>query len=567
MRQAPQEGGSFRVLLACGCAPLHLKTFLNAHLQQLLPQRRVEITEGIYGDLAGTLERASSSVLQGIALIIEWSDLDPRLGHRSTGRWSLAGTKDTLQVTVAALERIAALIAKIPVEVRIALSLPTLPFPPLFTTPGWQTSEIENEFDRQIALFSAEITRRRNLALMNQRRLAEDPSFAARFDLKSELLVGFPYSMEYTDALASISAGLIAHSAPKKGIITDLDGTMWDGIVGEIGPESVSWDFSRHHHLHALYQNLLSSLAEQGVLLGVASKNDATVVEKAFERSDLLLRPESIFPFEVHWQAKSSSVDRILKTWNIAADSVIFVDDSPLELAEVAARHPGIHCLQFQQADYAAGLAMLREIRDLCGKERISEEDGLRLNSIRQGAEFRRMTENGETPPESFLKQVGATIVFDFSPSPEDSRVLELVNKTNQFNLNGLRRAAADWQQQNERADNVVAVIGYEDKFGPLGKIAVLQGHRNGAALHLDTWVMSCRAFSRHVEHQCLRVLFDRFQMDEIVFDYKPTAKNGPLREFFEGILGQAPEGKVSLKLAEFEAHCPTLFHKVISTT
>jgi len=373
--------------------------------------------------------------------------------------------------------------------------------------------------------------------------------------------------MEYTDALASISAGLIAHSAPKKGIITDLDGTMWDGIVGEIGPESVSWDFSRHHHLHALYQNLLSSLAEQGVLLGVASKNDATVVEKAFERSDLLLRPESIFPFEVHWQAKSSSVDRILKTWNIAADSVIFVDDSPLELAEVAARHPGIHCLQFQQADYAAGLAMLREIRDLCGKERISEEDGLRLNSIRQGAEFRRMTENGETPPESFLKQVGATIVFDFSPSPEDSRVLELVNKTNQFNLNGLRRAAADWQQQNERADNVVAVIGYEDKFGPLGKIAVLQGHRNGAALHLDTWVMSCRAFSRHVEHQCLRVLFDRFQMDEIVFDYKPTAKNGPLREFFEGILGQAPEGKVSLKLAEFEAHCPTLFHKVISTT
>ena len=106
--------------------------------------------------------------------------------------------------------------------------------------------------------------------------------------------------------------------------------------------------------------------------MAVASKNDPAVVEKAFERKDLLLRPEQVFPIEVHWNAKSGSVGRILETWNIAADSVIFVDDSPMELAEVAAAHPGIECVLFPKDDYNACLEMLRRLRDRCGKERVS---------------------------------------------------------------------------------------------------------------------------------------------------------------------------------------------------
>src|ERR1035441_1363048 len=97
----------------------------------------------------------------------------------------------------------------------------------------------------------------------------------------------------------------------------------------------------------------------------------------------MLLRTESVFPFEVHWQAKSGSVLRILDTWNIAADSVIFVDDSPMELAEVSAVHPGITGIRFPKDDYAAGLRMLQEIRDLCAREWISQEDLLRADSIR----------------------------------------------------------------------------------------------------------------------------------------------------------------------------------------
>jgi FkbH-like protein len=499
--------------------------------------------------------------MQAIALMVEWSDLDARLGFRSAGRWTGPGAVDIANVMEASLNRLGQAISRLAPETRVALSMPTLPLPPLFHTAGWQASELEILWDRLLASFSGSVAKRSALALVNARRLAEDSPASTRFDLKSELLVGFPYSVGHADVLAGACARLIAPPSAKKGIITDLDDTLWKGIVGDVGPEGVSWDLSLHYHLHALYQNLLSSLSEQGVLVGVASKNDAATVEKTFQRSDILLRPESVFPFEVHWQAKSSSVQRILETWNIGADSVIFVDDSPMELAEVAAAHPAIHCVQFPTGDYPAGMALLRQLRDLCGKERISSEDGLRLESIRQGAEFRRLSEDGNVP-ESFLAQAEAAVTFDFCPSREDSRVLELVNKTNQFNLNGLRRTEADWHGQG--SDGVVAVISYEDKFGPLGKIAVIQGRRDGAHLHVGTWVMSCRAFSRRVEHQCLKVLFERLDVSEIRFDFAPTPKNGPLQDFFAALPGNKVNGTILLTRDEFEARCPALFHRVV---
>jgi FkbH-like protein len=531
-------------------------------LQERLPQRRVSIAEGLYGDLAGTLERSDQS-LHAAAIVLEYSDLDARLGYRSAAKWSLAATSDILKSVAAAFARIAAAIEAMDRGVRISLCLPSLPLPPLFHTAGTQASEAELELNRLLADFASQMARRGNLAVVNPQRLAEEFPPAGRFDLKSDLLIGFPYTVAYADALAAACARLIVPVSPKKGVITDLDDTLWNGIVGEVGPEGISWDLSSHHHLHALYQNLLASLSEQGTLVAVASKNDPEVVKGAFNRSDLLLPADRVFPFEVHWQSKSSSVSRILETWNIGASDVIFVDDSPMELAEVQAAHPGIECIQFPQGDYAAGLAMLRRIRNLCGRERITGEDTLRLDSIRQGAEFRRMAEDGAVS-DGFLEQAQAVVTVDFAPSPDDTRVLDLVNKTNQFNLNGIRRTGADWQAANRMPNAVVAVVSYEDKFGPLGKIGVIQGCRDGDVLHVSTWVMSCRAFSRRVEHQCLRVLFDRFGLTGIKFDFAATPKNGPLREFLAHLLGGEPEGQVNLSRTEFESQCPALFQRLM---
>jgi FkbH-like protein len=130
---------------------------------------------------------------------------------------------------------------------------------------------------------------------------------------------------------------------------------------------------------------------------------------------------------------------------------------------------------------------------------------------------------------------------FDFSKTPLDPRALDLVNKTNQFNLNAKRYAEASWQNYFRNPASFLLVASYTDKFGPLGKIAVVAGRQNGRKLSIDTWVMSCRAFSRRIEYMCLEELFAKFGIDEIELDYVRTDRNSPLREFLGEVLGEAP--------------------------
>ncbi len=558
----PRGARPFAVTLACGFTPLHLRTFLGAYLQQTLPDRRVTVGTGLYGDLAGTLESLSSAPPpDGIVIALEWADLDARLDYRSAGSWRLAAAADIEASARTMLERIAAALLRIPAGPRIAISPPMLPLPPVFHTQGWQASRYELALRAEVLLFAAKAAQDGRVAVINMQRVAEGSPAGARLDLKSNLYTGLPYTIGHADRLASQLAIAIAPPPPKKGIISDLDDTLWNGIVGEVGPDAVTWDLASHSHLHGLYQKLLASLAESGTLIAVASKNDPAVVQKAFERQDLLLRPEQIFPIEVHWQAKSGSVGRILQTWNIAADSVIFVDDSPMELAEVAAAHPGIECVLFPKDDYNACLAMMRHLRDRCGKEHVSADDAVRLDSVRKSAVFREQASGGAAP-ESFLQQVGAVVTFDFGAG-DQPRVLELVNKTNQFNLNGRRYAEADWRKLLAKAGALCLAVNYEDKFGPLGTIAVAMGHQREGRLELASWVMSCRAFARRIEHQTLKMLFETTGVSEIALDFTPTAKNGPLREFFASLLGEDPTSEFRLARAQFDAKCPALYHEV----
>ncbi|MDQ1470874.1 MAG: hypothetical protein QOJ99_2354, partial [Bryobacterales bacterium] len=414
-----------------------------------MPGRRIQVNTGLYGDVAGTLENLDKSA-HAAALVIEWADLDRRLGFREGGRWMPSALADIVATVRVSLKRLEGAIEALTPGFRLAISLPGLPFPPLFHAAGAQTTEAEASLDEAVSHFSATVANRPGVAVVNARRLAEDSPPGGRYDLKSDLLTGLPYTLTHADAVAGALSGLVVPAAPKKGIISDLDDTLWHGLVGEVGPEGVSWDLASHHYLHALYQKLLSSLSEEGVLVGIASKNDPAVVELALRRSDLYLKPDHVFPVEAHWHAKSGSVARILKTWNISADSVVFVDDNAMELAEVAGEHPGIECIQFPGNDYAAGYAMLRKLRDVFGKERLSNDDALRLSSIRSGTEFRAATESGEAS-EVFLQSAQAVIEFDFQPAAGDSRLLELVNKTNQFNLNGARYTEADWLEAISR--------------------------------------------------------------------------------------------------------------------
>jgi FkbH-like protein len=553
------EATAFSTCLACGFTPLHLGTFLSAHLRQLLSTRSISLDTGIYGDLPGNIERAAAVQYDAVAVVIEWQDLDARLGIRSLGGWQI---DDIVDVVVSARKKATILQDRIwhtALRSPLVVCLPSLPLPPAFFTTRAQASEPELELRQMVAELGRSLASKSGVKVMSSQILDERSPLRDRFDPQSEILTGFPYTVSHASALAECLANLILPPTPKKAIIADLDDTLWGGLVGEIGADAVSWHLDDKTHLHGIFQQFLASLASSGSLIGIASKNDPAMIDKVFERRDLLLSKERVFPIVANWSAKSESVRQILNIWNIHPDSVVFVDDNPLEVAEVQAAFPGIEGIVFPKNDIRGFWKLLGDMRDRFGKPSVSEEDSLRLKTIRDSNTFQ---DNLTRPGEDFLKSVNASIAFSSSKRPEDRRSLELINKTNQFNLNGQRITEAEWMQRINDPSTFILSANYTDKFGALGKIAVLLGKKEEDVFQVDNWVMSCRAFSRRIEYAFLKSLFDR-GAKKVVLRYKGTDRNSYLQEFLKAAAGKEPSTEVSISQSEFTAHCPQLFHQV----
>lgn len=563
-RPIPEAASTQEILLECGFTPLHLKTFLAAHLRQCFPKDHIEMRTGLFGDLAGNLERAQPSGRSVVCVVIEWSDLDPRLGIRSLGGWGSREIPDIVESAHRQSERLTQLMKQLADRAPICVSTPTLPLPPIFTTRGGQAHNHECQLREITASLATSLSAYGRVRLVNPQRLEELSPLGRRFDAKAEITSGFPYRLEHASVLAELLAALIQDSPPKKGLITDLDDTLWAGILGDIGVEGISWDMADRAHLHGLYQQFLSSLASAGVLLAVASKNDRALGKRALGRSDLLLSKDSLFPLEIHWRTKSESIRRILETWNVAPVDVIFIDDSPMEVAEVRAAFPQMECVVFPKGSDQAVWDLLKRLRDCFGKVIVSPEDEIRLRSIRAALTLRSSVRERGSASDDFLRDVEATITFHLGTDARDRRAFELINKTNQFNLNGRRFSESEWLSFNQDPSAFLLTASYEDKYGPLGKISVLMGRMNGHKLYVDSWVMSCRAFSRRIEYQCLNYLFEKLDVDEIVFEYEATDRNGPLQDFFAELLGGPTRSPLSVRKDILSAKAPALFHRLV---
>jgi hypothetical protein len=82
----------------------------------------------------------------------------------------------------------------------------------------------------------------------------------------------------------------------------------------------------------------------------------------------------------------------------------------------------------------------------------------------------------------------------------------------------------------------------------------------------IDHWVMSCRAFSRRIEHRCMAWVFDHFEAGEVVLRFISTPRNGPMQEFLATFLGTAPWQSLHIPRALFQERCPALHHSLLET-
>jgi len=565
-RPVAEDASLLKVFLACGFTPLHLETFLTAALSDRSPLESAEVTSGVFGDLAGNVERIQPGSSDLLVVVIEWQDFDPRLGIRSLGGWRVADLADIVNSAERMTGRLEQAIQSAAASLPTYISLPTLPLPPLFATPSQQASSCELRLRQATNRFAASLAEQAGIRIISGQQLDEVSPLANRFDIQSEISSGFPYRLAHASAIAELLAALIRNPPLKKGLVTDLDDTLWSGILGEDGVRGISWHLDQQTHIHGIYQQFVASLASAGVLTAVASKNDLALVEQAFERDDLLIGKKSLYPIEAHWGPKSESVRRILKSWNVAADSVIFIDDSPMELAEVKAAFPEMECLIFPKSDPQVFWQLLRRLRDLFGKSIVSEEDSIRLQSIRAAAALPHSSNGDANSLNCFLQDAQATVSFTFGKQKDDHRAFELINKTNQFNLNGKRLNESSWAAYLDDPATFLTTVSYQDKYGPLGKVAVLLGRLQGTIAKIDYWVMSCRAFSRRIEQQSLNWLFQEFGLQEIQFDYRQTERNKPIHDFLSGIAVRPLDSDARISRALFLEKCPSLFHQIKAT-
>ncbi len=363
----------------------------------------------------------------------------------------------------------------------------------------------------------------------------------ATFDPESDHLARLPYTPTFFAHLGTALARLIhaLKSPPRKVLALDCDNTLWKGGVGEERVAGIA--------ITPPYRALQSfALAKKraGMVLCLASKNVESDVTEVFrERDDMLLRESDLAAMRVNWLPKSENLKSLAAELNLGLDSFVFVDDNPVECAEVEASCPGVLVLRLPvEGDFATFLDNVWPLDHL----RVTDEDRQRTESYRQNRErFRH--QRSATSFAEFLAGLGLRI--DIAPArPEhQARAAQLTQRTNQFNLTTRRRTEGEIAQL--AAEGLECrVVEVADRFGDYGLVGLLIFGVAGSSLVIDT-LLSCRALGRGVEHAMLRELgaIARARgLTQVEAPFVPTKKNLPARLFLDGLatltrLDQAP--------------------------
>ncbi len=463
------------------------------------------------------------------AIVILWR-LEDLLGNalnqaRSDDDQALARITAELEQFIAALQTLRQCYSGV-----LVVSTPPYPSLPSFDTtiPGQSTTGV---------LLHAELLARvirglgsiEGLCLLDLNSVANQIGLESGRDIRKWYLYKQPYSEIMWHAIGDQLSRVIKsrNISPKKVIVLDCDNTLWGGIVGEDGIAGIDLGQDFPGSAFVDFQNQLLELERQGVLLAVASKNNPEDVYEVFDQHDaMVLRRENICIFEVHWRSKSESIASIAEALNLGIDSFVFIDDNPKELAEVAAIHPQVICLQAPEEP--AYLTAVLTNNALFDTAEITDEDLARSKMVR--AELNRKEHTAGVSREDFLDSLELRVTA-FPAQPQHyARVVQLINKTNQFNLTTVRRNRDEFDALVADPNWRIHCIEVEDRFGSYGLVGVAILQRlDEQHFFLDTFLMSCRVLGRDVETAFLDVLVDRSIAEGASFlvgEYRPSRKN-----------------------------------------
>ncbi len=339
----------------------------------------------------------------------------------------------------------------------------------------------------------------------------------------------------YAEHLSRLLGAVLGKS--RRCLILDLDNTVWGGIIGDDGLDGIrvaQGDTEGEAHLEL--QRLALSLRGRGVVLAVSSKNEDATARLPFrEHPEMLLREKHITVFQANWNDKASNIVAIAGELSLGLDAMVFVDDNPAEralvrqtLPEVAVpelpEDPAMYARVLATAGYFEAIAFSAEDRDRAA----FYDDNARRVALRTQV----------TDMDAYLKSLDMLITFEPFDPVGRARIVQLINKSNQFNLTTRRYTEPEIARLEHDADGLTLQVRLADAVGDNGMISVIICRPTAAhTWEIDTWLMSCRVLGRRVEQMVLREIAHHASeagVRILLGRFKPTGRNDMVREHYQ---------------------------------
>lgn len=367
--------------------------------------------------------------------------------------------------------------------------------------------------------------------------LASELGTRAFYDTRMSLLARQPFS---TAANLAIAAGLARHTlsrrrAARKCIVVDLDNTLWGGVIGEDGVSGIKLGDEFPGNAFKAFQRVLKGYRDRGFLLAIASKNNLQDVKEVFDsHSDMVLQWSDFSAHEIHWNDKASSLRAIAAALNIGIDALVFVDDNPIERAWVHEQLPDVLVVDLPKEPFRYVAAL--DAVEALDQWMLTNEDRERA-SLYQSEQSRAELRKQVGSAEDFLQALQIRAVVGAIDGASQNRVVQLLGKTNQFNVTTRRHSDADLQTMLAQPGAFGYWMRTSDRFGDHGLIAVaIVVPDAGTTYRIDSFLMSCRVLGRQLERALMAAVVQRVQQQggsALLGEFIATRKNAPASALF----------------------------------
>lgn len=356
------------------------------------------------------------------------------------------------------------------------------------------------------AIINAELYRKQFetslLAVFSSQQLSSRNNEPIHASSRDWYQFGLCYSVNGSILLAeSIARHLVNQMGLyKKALVVDLDNTLWGGIIGDDGKDGIELgqDTTRGRIFSDIQHHLLQ-LKKRGVLLAIASKNEESIAKEGFDHPATILSWNDFAFRAVNWDNKSTNIERIASALNIGLDSIVFIDDNPMERAEVRS-HLAMVTIPDCGENPEDHLSALLDLDFFHRTANLTNEDLMRNQSFSVNEARERLFAKS-TNHEDFLRSINTKVLIKKPEKAEFERILQLTNKTNQFNLTTKRLTQAEFLQFQSDPIKDIFIAYVSDAFSEYGLTSVMYVEYHGTNVHIDNWLMSCRIFSKTVEH------------------------------------------------------------------